>query len=429
MTNNYKGKRFLITQPMIYGYNGSTMVTIELAEYLQSRGSEVTVYTYAYDYPIKSEVDSKNIRVVVASDDDSLSLNDFDYIWVHSQVLPLSIIDELSRELPKNMPEFIFLHMSPFERIPDERPYIYQMEQKLASQVLVISEEVKDVLDKSFDADYKPKYKYYRNPAPACFKEHTVSNEKCNKVRRVLIVSNHPPIEVRASMKILNTRGIETVMFGEIGDRYCSITPEIISEFDVVVTIGKTVQYCLVMGKPVYVYDVFGGCGYLNNDNFDRAKKLNFSGRGFPKKNAEEIADDIESSYDRKFYSDNRQKFAKQFCISDVLSDIICDRPPLTVKQWSDAYSCSVRCCQMIARRDFCCGLSCYKQTNTIRQMSEDVAQVTKDLRRVQEEKERIQNDFNRVWRSNAYWVGRKIMKPFSSIKLILFKIKDKISL
>ena len=128
---------------MIYGYNGSTMVTVELAEYLQSQGGEVTVYTYAYDYPIKSEVDSKNIKVVVASDDDKLSLSDFDYLWVHSQVLPLSIVDDLADKLPQKMPKFIFLHMSPFEWIPDERPYIYQMEQKLASQVLVISEEVR----------------------------------------------------------------------------------------------------------------------------------------------------------------------------------------------------------------------------------------------------------------------------------------------
>ena len=86
MTNNYANKRFLITQPMIYGYNVSTMVTVELAEYLQSQGGEVTVYAYAYDYPIKSEVDSKNIKVVVASDDDKLSLSDFDYMGSFTSV-------------------------------------------------------------------------------------------------------------------------------------------------------------------------------------------------------------------------------------------------------------------------------------------------------------------------------------------------------
>lgn len=110
---------------MIYGYNGSTMVTVELARYLTDEGADVTIYAYAYDYPIKAELDNiDSFKVVVASDDESLSLNDFDYIWIHSQVLPVSIVDEMTHELPRHMPKFIFLHMSPFDWIPDERPYI-----------------------------------------------------------------------------------------------------------------------------------------------------------------------------------------------------------------------------------------------------------------------------------------------------------------
>lgn len=34
----YRGKRFLITQPILYNFCGSTMVTIELARYLASEG-------------------------------------------------------------------------------------------------------------------------------------------------------------------------------------------------------------------------------------------------------------------------------------------------------------------------------------------------------------------------------------------------------
>jgi hypothetical protein len=46
-----------------------------------------------------------------------------------------------------------------------------------------------------------------------------------------------------------------------------------------VVTIGKTVQYGLACGVPVYVYDKFGGPGYLDRTNFAAAKRCNFSGR------------------------------------------------------------------------------------------------------------------------------------------------------
>lgn len=53
---------------------------------------------------------------------------------------------------------------------------------------------------------------------------------------------------------------LNEVLFDEMDDEYKSITLEILSQYDVAITIGKTVQYCLVMGVPVYVYDKFGSC-------------------------------------------------------------------------------------------------------------------------------------------------------------------------
>lgn len=404
----YSGKRFLITQPMMYGYNGSTMVTVELAEYLQNMGCEVTIYTYVYDYPIKSEVDSKNIKVIIASDNDTLSLNDFDYIWVHSQVLPLSIIDELASELPLKLPKFIFLHMSPFEWIPDERPYIYQMEQKLASQVLIISEEVKSVLEKCFDDDYKPRYRYFRNPAPEAFAVHdTVVTPM---LKSVLIVTNHPADELVEAAKKLSRNGINIKMFGELGDEYKSITPDILDNFDVVVTIGKTVQYCLTMGKPVYLYDVYGGCGYLDKNNFSKAMFYNFSGRGFSKKSPDDIATDIVENYNYEYYQSNRDRFIKKFSIANVIDRVLSDDYCLKLKQLSNSYAESVRCCQISARRDFHRGLMNFKQANII-------DDITQKLRICEIERDRYKKDANELWSSHSYRIGRKLTKFPSLIK------------
>lgn len=415
MTNNYANKRFLITQPMIYGYNGSTMVTVELAEYLQSQGGEVTVYTYAYYYPIKSEVDSKNIKVVVASDDDKLSLSDFDYIWVHSQVLPLSIVDDLADKLPQKMPKFIFLHMLPFEWIPDERPYIYQMEQKLASQVLVISEEVRDVLEKCFDDNYRPRYEYFRNPAPESFASYKHSYNR--GLKNVLIVTNHPAGELMEAAKILNRNGVNVKTFGELGDEYKSITPNILDDFDVVVTIGKTVQYCLTMGKPVYIYDVHGGCGYLNENNFSTAMHYNFSGRGFAKKSPDDIAAEIMKKYDYRYYKSNRNKFIKQFSIANVADRIFSDDYCLEVKRLSNSYAESIRCCQISARRDFCKGLANYKQANTINDITKNLDDVTRKLHSCEAERDKYKKEASELWNSHSYQIGRKLTKLPSLVK------------
>lgn len=57
-----KGSRFLITQPMIAGINGSTTVTLELADYIQSKGGIVQVYTYYLGHPAQKFFEEKKNR-------------------------------------------------------------------------------------------------------------------------------------------------------------------------------------------------------------------------------------------------------------------------------------------------------------------------------------------------------------------------------
>ena len=42
---DFKGKRILITHPFLYEINGATIVTLELATFLQEQGAKVCVYT------------------------------------------------------------------------------------------------------------------------------------------------------------------------------------------------------------------------------------------------------------------------------------------------------------------------------------------------------------------------------------------------
>lgn len=101
------------------------------------------------------------------------------------------------------------------------------------------------------------------------------------------------------------------------------ISVELLSEFDLIITIGRTVQYCFAMGVPVYVYDYFGGPGYIDESNFELAEKCNFSGRGFGKKSVDDLISEIFNEYQNavfrleKLHSVAQQEYSydKQFDI------------------------------------------------------------------------------------------------------------------
>jgi hypothetical protein len=57
------------------------------------------------------------------------------------------------------------------------------------------------------------------------------------------------------------------------------VRPADLSAVDAIVTIGKSVPYAIAAAKPVYMYDRFGGDGWLTRGNFAVSLDHNFSGR------------------------------------------------------------------------------------------------------------------------------------------------------
>ena len=55
---------------------------------------------------------------------------------------------------------------------------------------------------------------------------------------------------------------------------------------------------CFASTTPLYCYDRFGGPGYLEPEEFEEAKRTNYSGRSNPKKlSAEELVEDLIRGY------------------------------------------------------------------------------------------------------------------------------------
>ncbi|MBR6134217.1 hypothetical protein IKQ38_01930 [Candidatus Saccharibacteria bacterium] len=348
---NLSNKRILITQPILHNFCGSTVVTIELAEYFKKCGAKVGIYAYTYDEPVVSELKKRKIKVYLAQDSTKLDLCRYDYVWIHSQVFPESMVKQLSTiHEASERPFFIFLHMSTHDYIPDEFQWIYSFEDKIADKVLFISEEVRDshlqLMERKKDTDF------FRNPAPI---EFSMTRATKNVLRKILIVSNHVPKELNDAVDILSKKGINVDHLGANGKRYGLIAPTDINNYDAVITIGKTVQYCILGKRPVYIYDSFGGPGYLTRKNFNKAMAHNFSGRGFRKKKATKIANEIVDGWGsaKKDINHISEHYSKDFCINTVIDDIMKTIKKGNIPRINNAQMLSIYYSQRLARYRF----------------------------------------------------------------------------
>lgn len=336
---------------MIFGLNGSTTVSLELADFLQSSGNTVTIYTYTYGDPAKEFFENANLTVLTAADEPELHLSDFDLVWVHSQVLPISLIRELQGPFEGHLPSFVFLHMSPFDWIPDERPYIFDLERCLASLSLYITPET-HTAQRDYHTQEVPSL-LFRNPAPVEFSK--LEHSPRNTIHRILIVSNHIPAELQEAAELLRKDGIEVVSFGELSDEYRLVTATVLDDFDVVISIGKTVQYALAAGIPVFVYDHFGGKGYITEETFQEMADFNFAGRDSSRRSAEDIARSVISGYQDavKYQTEHRAHFIEEFSIDRVLPRTLASISPRIISPFEPRYAAAVESAQRFARIRF----------------------------------------------------------------------------
>ena len=91
-----------------------------------------------------------------------------------------------------------------------------------------------------------------------------------------------------------------------------------------VITIGKTVQYCMLSATPVFVYDYLGGFGYLDGENIERARYANFSGRGGVKMAAGEIAASLLDDYEAAvaYFFSQREAWREHYCLDARVDEV-----------------------------------------------------------------------------------------------------------
>jgi hypothetical protein len=311
-----------ISQAHLVSYGGSEMVTLELAEHFAAAGSKVTIGTWSVGKPMLSHLTGRaNISYFDIDDvrlSNLLQSNPPQLAWIHHQILPEWLLHNPGETA------FVFNHMSSVH--PLESSWSAVVEAKLAGLHLYNSAETLEAHVADAAAAFEPgRMKVFANPAPDAF----AAAGKPNRGRRKLIgvVSNHIPGELGEVLEN-PPAGLEFLPIGNGGlanEVAARVTHETLAALDGVITIGKTVQYAMLAGVPVYCYDKFGGPGWLNADNLALAEFHNFSGRGFSVKSPEEIAIALSGGLEvaSEFAVELKTMDLSRFTLSAVLQEVL----------------------------------------------------------------------------------------------------------
>lgn len=304
-------KRVLLSVQALVDIAGSELNVLSIAKEFTRMGYEVEIATFRYEDPIKSIMYKHNFNVKNISVE-KLDHSEYDLIWAHHFPTIYNILIEKNIRANK----IIFSSLSPFE--PLEVPPLFVNDLNLC---LANSYETKDqLIRENVESDL---IYVFPNYAPSEFLEQSYKQRE--NLKKICIISNHVADELLAAKQLLNSNSIEVDIFG-LNHIQEVVTPSLLLNYDAVISIGKTIQFALVMGMPVYCYDIHGGPGWLNNENYNTAKFFNFSGRGFnrhlsPNDIVQELMEGFSSAVE--FFSKIKESAKDEFDLTKNLQDLI----------------------------------------------------------------------------------------------------------
>ncbi|QEH80336.1 glycosyltransferase family 4 protein [Sphingomonas sp. C8-2] len=297
-------RRLLIATNHLQHLAGSEVVALETAQHFAARGCDITVFANWAAAPM-AELVAAATGTPVITDPNRIRPFSYDMAYVQHQVLGLFDYRPGDDERPAT--RIVAGRLS-------RRSYLesggWLHDRILVDHVLANSALTAEHLAR---VGYDAPTTVFHNAAPDDF--FRPFTEKPAIPRRILVVSNHlDPALADAMMRLRPDITVDHV--GEAGGRVTLVTPAMIAGADLVISIGKTVPYALASHVPVYVYDHFGGPGYLDADNVDAAARYNFSGRCCERRlSGAQIAAEIVGSYAKgvAFAREPRQAWLERF--------------------------------------------------------------------------------------------------------------------
>lgn len=262
-------RNILLTNQMIKDYTGSELDICSVGSALVQMGYTVEAATYELGDPLLEEYRDSGIIFTDLSQDE-LVLKEYDLILGHHSTIFMDCI--LRRDITYK--KVIFSSLSPWVSI--------EFPPACANDLTLCMANSSETFHKMKTLGVKEEnIVVFPNYILPEFFHHC--REKRAQLQKICVVSNHVTEEVKEAGAVFESNGVKVDFFGK-EYRSVSITPQLLNQYDVVITIGKTVQYCFGCKVPVYCYDMHGGPGWITKDNFAVAANYNFSGRGFDRK-------------------------------------------------------------------------------------------------------------------------------------------------
>ena len=259
-------KKVLIINYFYANFTGSEILTKQIAEYFEKKEYDVYIASLFFGESL-IKITNSNIKYINILTVDEI-VETFEIVWSHHSVVLSFCIFNLNLKYKK----LILSVLSPYEPMEALPPYY-----SLVDLIIANSHETKEMLLYETNNNLKQIEIFHNSVEKSFFR----APKKDYILKKVAVISNHIPQEVRELEGLLNVMNIDIHLYGKL-DTYIEITPEIIQDYDLIITIGKTVQYAFASSVPVYVYDHFGGPGFLSPLNYLVEEKYNFSGRGNP---------------------------------------------------------------------------------------------------------------------------------------------------
>jgi hypothetical protein len=296
---------------------GSETVALEFGQYFRARGASVVAYANVIGDPMKQRFRKAGIELC----DEPAAIRPlaFDLVYLQHHVAPLFEYARQSADRPATL--VAYGRLAPTGYLESAG---WSYEKALGDLVLANSRETSDSLVAQGCA---LPVKVFHNAAPAAF--HRKRESLPDTPRRILVVTNHQEPSLMAAIDLLRQRA-HVLHLGFSGEAVRPVTPALIGKHDLVVSIGKTVQYAIAGHTPVFVYDRFGGPGYLDPARWAEAADRNFSGRCTPhRRTPEALAEEILEGYSRgrAFAQATGPEIRRRFHLSRHLAGLAARKP------------------------------------------------------------------------------------------------------
>jgi len=240
-------KTVIVTNNCLKFYSGSELITLDICDYFVKKGWNVYLCAMDIGSPLSKHINPKVKQINLKKQ--PIPIKQVDLIVGHHK----NVIEKVLQTVKCNT--VIQNSLSVYGGIED-----YSSK---ATKLLANSQETKTIKQTKIN---KPIDVFVNSCNQEYFQQVKILKKD---IKYIAIITNHSWYN-----------GISRPNLHIIGGRKSAfVNAKLLLQYDVVITIGRTVQQCLCLGVPVYCYDHFGGPGYITLENIDFNESLNFSGR------------------------------------------------------------------------------------------------------------------------------------------------------